>query len=203
MDKLREVQLLMAQSEGFTSEQLALLENDEFNFEQAEQVRLGIKQKLPFEKVLQYAKPRFSIEQMELIRRGYLNGWNPEEVGLYSRPEYSLPQMFPIFTTQLTLNAEAQSIAHIAEVTGGAGDEVNAEITRLQTASGIMVESINWDTTWLNSTNKTIQLRTPFTVTLTKKVEIPVINPAMGESGPVTVTLHASASGISEVYYKP
>ena len=111
--------------------------------------------------------------------------------------------MFPIFTTQQTLNAEAESIAHVAEVTGGAGDEVNAEINELQTVSGITIDSINWDTTWLDSTNKTIQLRTPFTVTLTKKVAIPIINPAMTGTGPVTVTLHANASGVSEVYYRP
>ena len=111
--------------------------------------------------------------------------------------------MFPIFTTQQTLNAEAKSIAHVAEVTGRAGDEVNAEITRLQTASGITIDSITWDTTWLNSADKTMQLRTPFTVTLTKKVEIPIINPGLTGSGPVTVTLHASAGGVSEVYYRP
>jgi hypothetical protein len=48
-----------------------------------------------------------------------------------------------------------------------------------------------------------MQLRTPFTVTLTKKVEIPIINPGLMGSGPVAVTLHASAGGVSEVYYKP
>jgi len=111
--------------------------------------------------------------------------------------------MFPVFTTQQTLNAEAKAIAHVAEVTGQVGDEVNAEIIRLQTASGITIDNIEWDTTWLDSTNKTMQLRTPFTVTLTKNVEIPIINPGLTGSGTVTVTLHASAGGISEVYYKP
>jgi hypothetical protein len=111
--------------------------------------------------------------------------------------------MFPIFTTQLTLNAQAKSIAHVAEVTGRVGDEVEAEIDRLQTASGITVDSITWDTAWLNSTDQTMQLRTPFTVMLTKQVEIPIINPGLTGSEPVTVTLHASAGGISEVYYRP
>ncbi len=111
--------------------------------------------------------------------------------------------MFPIFTTQLTLNAQAKSIAHVAEVTGRVGNEVEAEISRLQTASGITIDSITWDTAWLNSTDQTMQLRTPFTVMLTKKVKIPIINPGLTGSGPVTVTLHASAGGISEVYYKP
>lgn len=111
--------------------------------------------------------------------------------------------MFPIFTTQMTLNAQAKSIAHVAEVTGRAGEEVNTEINRLQTVSGITIDSISWDTTWLDSSNKTMQLRTSFTVKLTKAVAVPVINPALTGSGPVTVTLHASASGISEVYYKP
>lgn len=111
--------------------------------------------------------------------------------------------MFPIFTTQLTLNMQAKSIAHVAEVSGRVGNEVEAEISRLQTASGITVDSITWDTAWLNSTDQTIQLRTPFVVTIEKEVEIPIINPELTGSGPVTVTLHASASGISEVYYKP
>lgn len=111
--------------------------------------------------------------------------------------------MFPVFTTQLTLNTQAKSIAHIAEVTGRAGEEVEAEINRLQAASGITIDSITWDTAWLNSTDQTMQLRTPFTVTLTKQVDIPIINPGLAGSGPITITLHASASGISEVYYKP
>jgi hypothetical protein len=111
--------------------------------------------------------------------------------------------MFPIFTTQLALNMQAKSIAHVAEVTGRVGDEVEEEIGRLQTASGITVDSITWDTAWLDSTDQTMQLRTPFTVMLTKQVEIPIINPALTGSGPVTVTLHASAGGISEVYYRP
>jgi len=111
--------------------------------------------------------------------------------------------MFPIFTTQLTLNMQAKSIAHIAEVTGRAGEEVEAEINRLQAASGITIDSITWDTVWLDSTDQTMQLRTPFMVTIAKEVEIPIINPGLTGSGPVTITLHTSASGISEVYYKP
>ena len=71
MDKLREAQRILARDDGFTPEHLALLENEEFDFEQAEQIRLGVKQKLPMEKIIRYAKPRFSAEQMDLIRRGY------------------------------------------------------------------------------------------------------------------------------------
>lgn len=111
--------------------------------------------------------------------------------------------VFPVFTTQQTLNAQARSIAHTAEVTGRVGWEVQDTITRLEDTSGVTPDSVTWDTTWLNEEQQTIQLRTPFTVTLTKQLKLPFITPAIGESRAITIELHAAASGISEVYYKP
>ncbi len=111
--------------------------------------------------------------------------------------------VFPIFTTQQTLNAQAKAIAHTAEVTGRVGPEVQDAISRLEEASGITPDSVAWDTAWLNEEQQTIQLRTPFTVTLTKQLKLPFITPAIGESRAITIELRAAASGISEVYYKP
>jgi hypothetical protein len=111
--------------------------------------------------------------------------------------------IFPIFTTQQTLNAQAKSIAHTAEITGRVGPEVQDMITRLEDTSGVTPDSVTWDTAWLDEEQQTIQLRTPFTVTLTKKLKLPFITPIIGESRAITVELQSSASGISEVYYKP
>jgi hypothetical protein len=111
--------------------------------------------------------------------------------------------LFPIFTTQQTLNAQVKALAHVAEVTGRAGPEVQAELERMTEASGITPDSVVWDTVWLDASAQTMQLRTPFTVTITKRVAIPIITPRIGDSAPVTVELKASANGISEVYYRP
>lgn len=97
MDALLEMLLAQARAEGAVPEQLALMECEDIEFEQAEQIWLGIKGKLPLEKLVRYARLRFSANQMELIRRGFMKGWNPEDVLLYGRPEFSLEQMWQIY----------------------------------------------------------------------------------------------------------
>ena len=58
------------------------------------------------------------------------------------------------------------------------------------------------DTTWHNASVKKIQLKTPFTVTITTQLLIPILRPVAGNPIGIRVNLSASASGISEVYWK-
>ena len=110
----------------------------------------------------------------------------------------SLMALFPIFTTQQSLNNTARQLARITEVSGSAADA--EEMIAAQ--KGLQPDTIEWDTTWHDDTLKTIQLKTPFTVTVTKQVPIVIFRPALSAPIVVNITVSASASGIAEVYFK-
>jgi len=63
-------------------------------------------------------------------------------------------------------------------------------------------DSLTWQTTWKDPANKTIQLKTLFTVTANKTVPLTIISPSFGDPLVIEINITASASGISEVYYK-
>jgi Flp pilus assembly protein TadG len=110
----------------------------------------------------------------------------------------SLIALFPIFTTQQSLNNTARQLARIAEVTGSAQDAQDT----LNTISVLQPDTIQWDTDWQDDTLQTIQLKTPFTVTVTKQVSIIIFRPALSNPVEFDITISASANGISEVYWK-
>jgi hypothetical protein len=58
------------------------------------------------------------------------------------------------------------------------------------------------DTEWYDAAAKTIQLKTLFTVTVTKTVPIVILRPALGDPVVINVNISATARGISEVYWK-
>lgn len=78
----------------------------------------------------------------------------------------SLMALFPIFTTQQSLNNTARQLARMAEVTGSAQDSEDA----VSVLSVLQPDTIDWDIDWQDESQKTIQLKTPFTVTITKQV---------------------------------
>jgi hypothetical protein len=110
----------------------------------------------------------------------------------------SLMALFPIFTTQQAMNNTARQLVRMAEVTGSAQDAEDA----LDTLTVLPPDSIQWNTTWQNESLKTIQLKSPFTVTVTKQVSIVIFHPALSDSIAIHITIKASANGISEVYWK-
>ncbi len=108
--------------------------------------------------------------------------------------------MLTIFPQQYTLHTQAQALAKAAEVTGGTGPEVDAVRADLEKTSPI--DRVEWKASnWLDATR--MKLHTPFTVTAYKVVEIRMFKPAFGESYPIKIELKATASGLTEVYYKP
>ena len=108
--------------------------------------------------------------------------------------------LFPIYTTYQSLNATARQMAHVVEVCGQAD---SATLT-LVTSGGKMLapDDIAIETTWYNASQKKIQLRTPFTITLTKQIVIPILKPVGSQVIGIRLKVTASASGISEVYWK-
>ena len=110
----------------------------------------------------------------------------------------SLMALFPIFTAQQSLNSAARQVARTVEITGKAGTEVQEVLDAL----GTEPDSIGWDTTWFDESEKKIQLKTQFTVTLTKEMSIKILTPAAGGPIGIPVTIRSTATGISEVYWK-
>ena len=112
----------------------------------------------------------------------------------------SLMALFPIFTAQQNLNQTAKYMARTVELYGKADDATLKSVT--ENGNFIIPDSIEVDTVWDDAAKKTIQLKTPFVVTITKTVPIVIMRPALGEPVEINVNIAASAQGISEVYFK-
>ena len=108
--------------------------------------------------------------------------------------------LFPIYTTYQSLNATAKQMAHVVEVCGQADSVALALVT--SNGNLLAPDDTTIDTTWYNVSQKKIQLKTPFTITLTKQILIPILKPVGGHAIGIKVRVRASASGISEVYWK-
>ena len=112
----------------------------------------------------------------------------------------SLMALFPIFTAQQSLNRTVEYMARTIELYGKADDETLQSVT--ENGNFVTPDSITVETTWEDPTQKTIQLKTLFVVTVTKTVPITILRPAMGEPFTINIRITASAQGISEVYWK-
>lgn len=112
----------------------------------------------------------------------------------------SILTLYPIITAQQSLNQTAKYMARTVELYGKADDETLQSLM----GDGVFLEpdNISVETVWENATEKTIQLKTPFTLTVTKTVSIIILRPALGDPVTIDVTITASAQGISEVYWK-
>ena len=112
----------------------------------------------------------------------------------------SLLALYPIFTAQQSLNQTAKYTARTIELYGKADDETLAYVTAGE--NFLEPDSVEIDTEWHDAAVKTIQLKTPFTLTITKTVSIVILRPALGDPVTIDVLISASANGISEVYWK-
>lgn len=108
--------------------------------------------------------------------------------------------LFPIYTTYQSLNATARQIAHVIEVCGQA-DEATLALAIGQDGL-VSTDDIAVETDWHNASTKKIQLKTPFTVTVSKRMLIPILRPVSGSPIGFNILISAKASGISEVYWK-
>jgi Flp pilus assembly protein TadG len=112
----------------------------------------------------------------------------------------SLMALFPIFTAQQSLNHTAKYMARTVELYGKADDETIQSMT--EDESFLAPDSVEIGTEWYDAAERTIQLKTPFTVTITKTISIVILRPALGEPLTIDVQITASARGISEVFWK-
>lgn len=112
----------------------------------------------------------------------------------------SLMALFPIFTAQQDLNQTAKYMARTVELYGKADSDTLQSVT--EDGNFIKPDNIDIETTWENTTEKTIQLKTPFTVTITKTVPIVILRPALGDPVSINVRISSTTQGISEVYWK-
>ncbi len=112
----------------------------------------------------------------------------------------SLLALYPIFTAQQSLNQTVQYTARTIELYGKADDETLESMT----ADGdfLVPDRVDVKAEWQDAAAKTIQLKEPFTVTMTKTVPIVILRPALGEPVVINVQITATTRGISEVYWK-
>ena len=73
---------------------------------------------------------------------------------------------------------------------------------RLISGGEMSAADLQVDTIWYNSARRTIQLKTPFTVTVHEHINIPILKFITGDAVNIKLNLAASAEGISEVYWK-
>ena len=112
----------------------------------------------------------------------------------------SLMLLFPIFTAKMDLDQTAKYMARTVELYGQADDATLDSVT--EDGDFLAPDTVKVDTEWLDAAEKTIQIKTRFTVTLTKTVPITILRPALGDPVVIHIQIAASADGISEVYWK-
>lgn len=112
----------------------------------------------------------------------------------------SLMALFPIFTAQQSLNQTARYMARTVELYGKADEATLASVT--EDGNFAAPDSVEVETQWHNASQRTIQLKTQFTVTAAQTVPIVILRPALGDPLVINVRISASSRGISEVYWK-
>jgi ABC-type transport system involved in cytochrome bd biosynthesis fused ATPase/permease subunit len=112
----------------------------------------------------------------------------------------SLMALFPLFTAQQSLNQTARYMARTVELYGKADDTTLNSVT--EDGDFTVPDSVDVETQWHDESQKTIQLKTRFTVTVSRTVPIVILRPALGDPLVINVRISASANGISEVYWK-
>lgn len=111
----------------------------------------------------------------------------------------SLLGLFPVLSAQQSLNSTARQLARSIEITGSAGADLEQTIEGI---GGITTEDVDIQTVWHDPADKTIQLKTPFKVAVTRNVPITIFRPSFGDPIVFNIEIIASADGISEVYFK-
>ncbi len=104
-------------------------------------------------------------------------------------------KLYPVFIAKAQLNQFANEIMREAEITAEIGTKMKNKIDELN-KSLIEVDSISWDTKYINGTKK-INLNEKINVTVEKQVDI-----GFFIFGSYPIDLSARETGASEVYFK-
>ena len=109
--------------------------------------------------------------------------------------------LYPVFSTSQHLDETARAIARVIEVSGREGPEINELLDRdtILIPDTITVKAERY----FDATEKKIQYKDPFEVTITKEIPLIVIQPLFSNEPLVyNITLRRSIVGVSEVYWK-
>jgi hypothetical protein len=100
-------------------------------------------------------------------------------------------RLYPIFLHQQQLNTYANELCRVAEISGRVGPETQQEQEKLNQTMHLEPQ-VSWSTTGK------VQLNDDITVTcsLTEHIDL------FGGLGSIPITLHSTATGQSEVYWK-
>lgn len=112
----------------------------------------------------------------------------------------SLFLLFPLFTARQSLDQTAKYVARTVELYGRADSDTLESV--FDNDAIMHPDDIQIETTWLNESERTIQLRMGFTVTVRRTIPITILRPALGNPVVFHVTISSTARGISEVYHK-
>lgn len=104
-------------------------------------------------------------------------------------------KVFPVFVVKNQLNAYANEIMRIAEISGRVGTEVSVKAESLKEQTAINPE-ISWQANYISGTNN-VQLNDEMTVIVAKTVDIGFFS-----FGSFPIELKSKATGRSEVYWK-
>ncbi len=109
--------------------------------------------------------------------------------------------LYPVFSTSQHLDETARAVARVVEVSGREGPEIEELLARdtILKPDTITVTAARY----FNATEKKIQFKDPFEVTISKEVPLIVIQPLFASEPLVyNITLSRSIVGVSEVYWK-
>lgn len=107
--------------------------------------------------------------------------------------------MTPIFTQKLKLDQMANVLARTIELTGESGTQYHADYANLQELTGLS-PSISLTGNFFEGGK--IQLREPFSLTLTDTVEVILLNPSFGTPVVLHIPIRKTVNGRGEVYHK-
>lgn len=112
----------------------------------------------------------------------------------------SIMFLYPIFTAKQDLNQSVKHITRIIELTGKVDDATIDAI--FDDGTLLKPDEIDVITPYEDISEKTIQLKSGFTVVVKKTIQIPIIKPLMTDPVYITLELSSTGKGISEVYWK-
>ena len=112
----------------------------------------------------------------------------------------SIMFLYPIFTVKQDLNQSVKHITRTIELTGKADDTTINAI--FDDGTLIKPDEVDVITPYEDLSEKTIQLKSSFTVVAKKTIQIPIIKPFIIDPVYITIEISSTGKGVSEVYWK-
>ena len=105
----------------------------------------------------------------------------------------------PLFTVKMKVDYMARSLTRTIELSGQRGSDYSAELSRLKSETTLS-PTVNISGSF--SGDGKVQLRNPFSVTVTEQNTVKLVTPVFGPPITITVPISSTVSGRGEVYWK-